>query len=351
MMEYQGRYPIFDPSRMKTYPVRTRQNKVTLDDIVLPEQVDAAQIELDTETRDLVHIVADQIVAARRTGHPVIWFTGAHLIKNGLGRLLADLVERGIVTLVAGQMATAIHDFELALVGETSEDVPQALEQGRFGMAYEFAYQNTAMQLGDRYRLGLGESLGRMMVDEAFRTEVLELVGRPDAPSEFHYPEVSVIHACYQAQIPLTIHAGIGTDVLDQHPSFDGRAKGGCSGRDFLIYTREVTQLTGGGVILNVGSAVTGPEVLLKAVSMAANTGAVPHGIVTADFDLRDYAPEKMTDEADTHYYFRDQKSVVTRIPDAFEGIGYYVQGNQVQTIPLLYALILDQWDNGESDG
>ncbi|HKJ69501.1 MAG TPA: hypothetical protein VKA68_16205, partial [bacterium] len=114
------------------------------------------------------------------------------------------------------------------------------------------------------------------------------------------------------------------------------------------IYTEEVTQLTAGGVILNVGSAVTGPEVLLKAVSMAANTGGVPHGIVTADFDLRDFAPEKMTDEADTHYYFRDQKSVVTRIPDAFEGTGYYVQGNQMQTIPLLYALILEQWENGE---
>lgn len=348
MMDYQGRYPIFNPGRIETYPVRTRQNKVTLDDIVSPETVDEAAIEIDAATRERVYQVANQIVAARRTGQPVIWFTGGHLIKNGLGRLLADLVDRGIVTLVAGQMATAIHDFELALFGETSEDVPRALEQGRFGMAYEFTYQNTAMQLGDRYQLGLGESLGRMMVDPAFREEVLAIVGRPEAPTEFQYPEVSVIHACYQAQIPMTVHVGIGTDVLDQHPSFDGRVKGGCSGRDFLIYTQEVTRLTAGGVILNVGSAVTGPEVLLKAVSMAANTGAVPRGLVTADFDLRDYAPEKMTDEADTHYYFRDQKSVVTRIPDAFEGIGYYVQGNQVETIPLLYALIRDQWDHGE---
>jgi hypothetical protein len=125
--------------------------------------------------------------------------------------------------------------------------------------------------------------------------------------------------------------------VIDQHPSFDGRAKGGCSGRDFLIYTNEIAGLTDGGVVLNIGSAVTGPEVLLKAVSIAANTGSVQNGIFTADFDLRDRDPAAMSDESSQGYYFRDQKSVVTRIPESFAGKGFYIQGNQKQTFPLLY--------------
>jgi hypothetical protein len=159
---------------------------------------------------------------------------------------------------------------------------------------------------------------------------------------KFKHPEVSVLAVCYQRRIPFTVHVGIGTDVIDQHPSFDGQAKGGCSGRDFLIYTNEVTKLTGGGVVLNIGSAVTGPEVLLKAVSMAANVGLVPHSILTVDFDLRTHEPRQMTDEAAQCYYFRDQKSVVTRIPEAFGGKGLYIQGDQKQTFPLLYKSIIE---------
>jgi hypothetical protein len=130
--------------------------------------------------------------------------------------------------------------------------------------------------------------------------------------------------------------------VIDQHPSFDGQAKGGCSGRDFLIYTHGVTQLAAGGVVLNVGSAVTGPEVLLKAVSMAANVGHVPRDILAVDFDLRDHEPGQMTDETAQGYYFRDQKSVVTRIPQAFGGRGFYVRGDHKQTFPFLYQEILE---------
>ena len=138
-----------------------------------------------------------------------------------------------------------------------------------------------------------------MICEERFRRQVLALVAKTElALSEFAHPEVSVLAACYRRGIPFTVHAGIGTDVIDQHPSFDGQAKGGCSGRDFLIYTNEVCKLTQGGVILNIGSAVTGPEVLLKAVSMAANVGSVPQGILTADFDLREHEPRQMTDEA-----------------------------------------------------
>ncbi len=340
-MQYDGRYNAFDLARVSTYPLRTRANKVMLDDLVRPADIDKLKLDLPDKVRADIETIARAIVSSRKAGKPVVVFTGAHLIKNGLGPLLADLVKRDWVSLVAGNGATAIHDFELALIGQTSENVPDALNKGRFGMAYEFAYFNYALSVGDKYKLGAGESLGRVICDKDFRGEVLALAKKDDSPDDFAHPEVSVLAACYKKAVPFTIHVGIGTDVVDQHPSFDGQAKGGCSGRDFLIYTHEITALTDGGVVLNIGSAVTGPEVLLKAVSIAANTGNVPHNIIAADFDLRDCDREAMSDESSQGYYFRDQKSVVTRIPQAFAGKGFYIQGDQKRTFPLLYKKVL----------
>jgi hypothetical protein len=341
-MEYEGRYKAFDSSRVKTYPLGKRSNKVKLGDLVWPEQMRDRAFDLPPGVCRDVQAVAEAMVAARRDGKPVILFTGAHLIKNGLGPLLVDLVERGCLTLVAGNGATSIHDFELALIGETSENVPAGLDKGQFGMAYEFAYINMALSVGNQQKLGFGETLGRMICDESFRTQALSLAAQPGSLSQFAHPEVSVLATCYRRGIPFTVHAGIGVDVIDQHSSFDGQAKGGCSGRDFLLYTNEICKLAAGGVVLNIGSAVTGPEVLLKAVSMAANVGSVPQGILTADFDLREHKPPQMTDEGAQGYYFRDQKSVVTRIPEAFGGRGLYIQGDQRQTIPLLYKHLIE---------
>jgi hypothetical protein len=342
-MDYQGRYNIFDLNRISTYPLKTRANKVTLDDLVRPEDIDKLTIQLPEGTCQNIEVIARAIIEARNFNKPVILFTGAHLIKNGLGLLLADLVRHRLVSLVAGNGATAIHDFELALIGQTSENVPDALGKGRFGMAYEFAYFNYALSVGDQYKLGCGESLGRMICDKEFRDKVFALTADGNASKKFAHPQVSVLAACYENTVPFTAHVGIGTDVIDQHPSFDGRAKGGCSGRDFLIYTQEISQLTDGGVVLNIGSAVTGPEVLLKAVSVAANAGNVPRNIITADFDLRQHDARAMSDESGQGYYYRDQKSVVTRIPQAFGGKGYYIQGDQKQTFPLLYRKIMEQ--------
>ena len=336
-MDYNGRYNAFDLSRVNTYPLKTRSNKVTLDDLVRPEGLDDLALDLPVKTCGEIENIARAIVSSRQAGRPVVIFTGAHLIKNGLSPLLAEMVRRGLVSLVAGNCAAAIHDFELALIGQTSENVPDALSKGRFGMAREFAYINYAISLGNKHKLGLGESLGRTICDEDFRSKVLASVAGGDLPDTFAYPEVSLLVACYENNVPFTIHVGIGTDVIDQHPSFDGQAKGGCSGRDFLIYTNEIAGLTNGGVVLNIGSAVTGPEVLLKAISIAANTGSVPNGILTADFDLRDRDSGEMSDESSQSYYFRDQKSVVTRIPQSFAGKGFYIQGNQKKTFPLLY--------------
>ncbi len=342
-MDYQGRYNIFDLSRIRTYPLETRANKVALNDLVRPGDVENLAIRLPETVSQNVETIAREIVSARKAEKPVVLFTGAHLIKNGLGPLLVDLVKRRQVSLVAGNGATAIHDFELSLIGQTSENVPDALGKGRFGMAYEFAYINYALSVGNQYNLGCGESLGRMMCDKEFRDQVFALAMREDTSKKFTHPEVSILAACYESTIPFTVHVGIGMDVIDQHPSFDGQVKGGCSGRDFLIYTQEITRLTGGGVVLNIGSAVTGPEVLLKAISMAANAGNVPQNIITADFDLRHHDARVMSDESEQGYYYRDQKSVVTRIPQAFAGQGYYIQGNQKQTFPLLCKKIMEQ--------
>jgi hypothetical protein len=339
-MKYNGRYTVFDSHRIKTYPLSTRSNKVSRSDLLMPDDVIDREIKIEAGLSRRITELAEQIIICRKTGKPVILFTGAHLIKNGMGPLIVDLVEKEMLTLVAGNAATAIHDFELALIGETSENVPNAISEGRFGMAYEFAYMNTALSLGNALDLGYGETLGRMICDPDFQNRVLNKVWREGAPKGFAYPEISVLAACYEKNIPFTVHAGIGVDVLDQHPSFDGAAKGGCSGRDFLIYTNEVTGLTNGGIVLNIGSAVQGPEVFLKAVSMAANAGDVPRDLVTADFDLREYRPEVMADESEPGYYFRDQKSIVTRVPHAFHGEGYYIRGNQLDTVPFLYREI-----------
>jgi hypothetical protein len=340
-MIYKGRYTIFDPARIKTYPISERSNKVQLEDLLLPEKALESRYEIREEVRPQLRMLAEALVSCRTRDLPVILFTGAHLIKNGLGLLLVDLVRKDLITCIAGNMATAIHDFELALIGATSEYVPQALEKGQFGMAYEFAYINQAMLVGNAGSLGLGEALGKTICDDQFRDEVFSRVLRPGSPDRFAHPDKSVLATCYEKQIPCTIHAGIGTDVVDQHISFDGGAKGGCSGRDFLIYTHEVEKLAKGGMVLNIGSAVTGPEVFLKAASMTGNVGSVPRQIVTADFDIRPFRRDNITDEASIGYYYRDQKSIVVRVPEAYNGKGYYIEGNQVHTVPAFYQEIM----------
>ncbi|MBN2011312.1 hypothetical protein JW960_18350 [candidate division KSB1 bacterium] len=341
-MEYSGKYSIFNSNTIKTYPLRTRQNKVKKDQLIFPEQIKQWNLSLSEHITSKINLLAKSVVDCRQTNKPVVLFSGAHLIKSGMGPLIIDLAKHQLLTLVAGNGATAIHDFELALIGETSEYVPDALGKGQFGMAYEFAYINEALSLGNKYKLGYGELLGKMICDAGFRSDILWEVVRDSSPGNFSCREISVLAACYENSVPFTVHAGIGVDVIDQHPSFDGQAKGGCSGRDFLIFTNEICKFTNGGVVINIGSAVQGPEVLLKAISMAANAGNTPHDILTADFDLRNYDSEKMTDESFHGYYFRDQKSIVTRIPLAFNGNGLYIQGDIKQTVPLLYKTIME---------
>jgi len=340
-MKYKGRYEVFDPAQIKTYPVKGRTNKVKYGDLREIGEVLDAEIDLPEAVKANIDALAREIIERRAKGQPILLFTGGHLVKNGLNRLLVDLIRKDLFTLISGNGATSIHDFELALMGETSEYVPQALERGEFGMAYEFNFINAALSVGNKKKLGYGESVGKMMCNSSFRKKVAKYLGIEASKIVFAHPELSIAAACYDKRVPFTVHVGIGTDVLDQHFWFDGCAKGGCSGRDFLIYTREVSKLMQGGVILNVGSAVTGPEVFLKAASMVGNVNQTPNDILTANFDLRHYNPETATNESTIGYYFRDQKSIVTRIPQAYGGKGFYIEGNQIQTIPYLYQQII----------
>ncbi len=324
-MEYKGKYKAFDFGRIKTYPLAARVSKITNKDLVYPDKVTASDVGVSRETPALA--VADAIKAAREKDQPVILFTGAHIIKNGFGPLLVDLMDRGIVTLLGMNMAGMIHDLELALVGKTSEDVPAALPKGEFGFAAETGELiNKAFVDGEKRRTGAGEAIGSVI-----------------SSGDFPYKETSVLCAGYEHNIPVTLHAGIGTDVIDQQPSFDPAAKGGCSGRDFAVFCAEVERMKAGGVFLNIGSAVTGPEVLLKACSMAANVGNPPKGIITAVFDFQAADPGDVNDQRKAGYYRRDLKSVVVRIPEAFGGKGYYVQGDHLDTVPTLYKLLIQQ--------
>ena len=340
-MKYKGRYEVFDPAQIKTYPVKGRTNKVKYEDLRDINEVLNTNIDLPEAVKANIEALAKEMIERKAKGQPILLFTGGHLVKNGLNRLLVDLIRKDLFTLISGNGATSIHDFELALMGETSEYVPQALEKGEFGMAYEFNFINAALSVGNKKKLGYGESVGKMICKPSFRKKVAKYLGIETSKIEFIHPELSIAAACYDRKVPFTIHVGIGTDVLDQHYWFDGCAKGGCSGRDFLIYTQEVSKLMQGGVILNVGSAVTGPEVFLKAASMVGNVGQTPNDILTANFDLRHYNPETATNESSIGYYFRDQKSIVTRIPQAYGGKGFYIEGNQIQTIPYLYQQLI----------
>jgi hypothetical protein len=327
-IEYRGSFPHFDIERIRTYPLSGRPSKVHLKDLADPVRLAQGPALPRSES---LSAVATAVLNARAEGKPVILFTGAHLVKNGFGPLVRDLVRRKLVTMVSMNAAGMIHDLELALVGTTSEDVPAALPVGDFGFSEETGRLiNEALSEGHRRKWGAGEVMGRLVDGEPL----------PNAIG-FPHKSISLMQGCWAHRCPLTIHAMIGTDVIDQHPAFDPEAKGGCSGRDFLIFTAQVAELDRGGVFLNIGSAVAGPEVFLKACSMAANIGRAPNGIETASFDFRPGVPADTSDERRAGYYYRDLKSVVVRIPESFGGHGHYVQGDHLQTVPSFYQALV----------
>jgi len=307
-----------DLKKIKTCPLRERTNLVKLADLFHPgspfQRLESAELAR----------VAEAIVRARRAGRPVIWMMGAHVIKCGLGPLLVDLMEKGLVTHFAGNGAVAIHDLELAMIGETSEDVATSIEDGTFGMAEETgAMTHLALREGARDGLGYGESLGRLI-----------------AEMRFPYREHSVLYQAYRHQVPMTIHATIGADIIHQHPDSDFGILGAATGQDFKIFCASVARLQD-GVFLNFGSAVTGAEVFLKSISITRNLGYPVSGFTTANFDLyplgKDYHAPVGKDVPE--YYYRPRKNVVNR-PTSQGGRGYHIQGDHIQTVPTLHEMV-----------
>jgi phosphoheptose isomerase len=311
---------------VQTYPLSERKNLVKLNDLILP-----GQIANPYESHELSQ-VANYIIKARQESNPVIWMMGAHVIKSGLGLIMIDLMKRGFITHIAGNGAVGIHDFELALIGETSEDVATSIEDGTFGMAEETgALIHQALRSGSMDRLGYGESLGRFITNH-----------------EFPHREVSVLYQAYQLNIPFTIHVTLGADIIHQHPDCDFGILGAASGHDFKIFCHSVSKLDH-GVFLNFGSAVTGPEVFLKALSIARNLGHKVEGFTTANFDIlplpADY--HNPTSPDSPVYYYRPLKNIINR-PTSLNGQGFHVQGDHRLTIPTLHHHITVQTNASE---
>jgi hypothetical protein len=250
------------------------------------------------------------------------------VIKCGLSRYLIWMMEHGYITHLASNGAGSIHDFELAYLGGTSEHVPTAIEDGSFGMWEETGrWMNEALQTGAENGWGYGESLAHYV--EAH-------------PDRFPYRDDCVFYRAYKMGVPATYHVGVGTDIIAQHPIADFAALGQTSGTDFAYFCHSIAQLDG-GVHLNIGSAVTGAEVFLKALSIARNQGYPTFNITTANFDiipLGDYRSDVGKDQYD--YYYRPRKNVINR-PTSQGGTGLYIYGLHEKTIPSLYHHLKDK--------
>ncbi len=309
-------FPPLDFSRIRTYALRERPNKVAAEAFA---HVHKAGSTFAAFFDNLPHILAGQdlrnivqdIVNATRNGRPVLLMMGAHPIKCGLNPLITEMMRRGIISAVAFNGAGAIHDFETAYQGETSEDVQKGLDDGTFGMVDETSrFMNTALERGVILGLGAGEILGQTIRDSGFPKR-----------------EDSILCTGVEMNAPVTVHIALGTDIIHQHPTANGAVLGETSYRDFQRFSAVVAQLQG-GVVLNVGSAVIMPEVFLKALTIARNLGNEVTHFTTATFDMiRQYRPTEN----------------VMRRPTHLGGKGYYLTGHHEIMIPLLFAAVTEK--------
>jgi hypothetical protein len=311
-------YDEVDLSRLTTVPVATRRNKVDASLLAAPPGDDRSFTAFLTALPDVLaardlRAVIRGVAAAARDGHGVVLLVGGHVVKVGLGPLLRVLLARGVVTHVALNGAAAIHDYELAAFGGTSEDVESGLADGSFGMAEETgAEMNAAIAAAARSAKGMGEGLA------------LALAARSTLPGR----EASVLVAAHEAGVPITVHAAIGAEIIHQHPSADGAALGATSHRDFRRLAASLPSLDHGGVVLNLGSAVIMPEVFLKALTIARNLEqGRPTHFLAADFDMQ--------------RQYRPRLNVVQR-PTRAGGSGYLLTGHHELLLPLLVWGVLD---------
>jgi len=312
----RGALAPLDLAGVRTYPLRSRRSKVGVADFARPHIRGAALSRfLEGLPRILgglsFRALVDDVLRARKRRRPIIWGLGAHVIKVGLSPVIVDLMERGLVTGLALNGAGIVHDFELAVAGQTSEDVSAGLGSGAFGMARETGEEiNRAIVSGDADGLGLGASVGRYLSER-----------RP------RHLAASLLAAAWRLGLPATVHVAIGTDIVHMHPACDPAAVGRATHLDFRILAGEVARLGGGGVYLNVGSAVLLPEVFLKAVTLARNLG----------HELKDFS----TANLDFLQSYRPNTNVVQR-PTEGVGRGYSLTGQHEILVSLLAAALVE---------
>jgi hypothetical protein len=290
-------------------------------------------LKLDEPAPEFSHpqlsLVAQRLMAARKKGAARILMMGAHVIKAGASRYVLDLIERGYITHVALNGAGAIHDYELARIGASTESVARYIRSGEFGLWRETGELNDIIREAADLSLGLGENVGRRIEE-----------------SSFPHKEVSILAAAYRRSVPATVHVGIGYDIIHEHPNCDGQRLGAASYRDFLIFTKSVEKIEG-GIMLNFGSAIMGPEVYLKALAMVRNVAhqqkRAINNFTTAVFDLVPIQGDIHHElpKTDPGYYFRPHKTILVRTV-ADGGESFYFCGDHRATVPALRRALLE---------
>ncbi len=322
-----SRYEIepFDFHRLRTVDIHARGGKVRLEHLGRPYRRGGGVTGLLASLPRLLaaedlRALAAAVLEARRRGRAILWGMGGHVVKCGLGPIIIDLMERGFVTGLAMNGSTAIHDFELAIAGHTSEDVAAVLPDGSFGSAEQTGREmNAAFQEAAREGCGAGEALGRKLADRA----------SPEGRA------VSLLAAAWERRIPVTVHIAVGTDTIHTHPSARGEAIGAATHYDFRLFCTLVRGLDGGGVYLNVGSAVVLPEVFLKAVSAVRNLGHPLRDFTTANLDFLQH--------------YRPRVNVVNRPHEEAGGRGIALTGHHEIMVPLLAAALIEAGERGET--
>lgn len=315
-------YPIFDRSQLQLRPLAERVHDFTRSEMLNPGDALPA---LQSAALDAF---VERVLAAHRRGKPLILMHGGHVVKQGLGRLVIDLMERGIVQHVAMNGSGPIHEYELALIGATTENVARYITEGQFGLWQETGRLNDVAAEAARIGMGLGEAFGRFI-----------------AESGLTYSADSILAAGWRLRVPVTVHVGIGQDIIHEHPNCDGAAYGAASYTDFLVFTQSLAQLQG-GALLAVSSHVMAPEVFLKSLAMVRNVarqrGEQINRFATAVFDLPDLGPDPSVEAArdSAEYFFRPYKTLLVRTV-ADGGESFYVRGQYRDTFAAFHQRIV----------
>jgi len=303
--------------KLKTYPISKRICKVKYEDFARPPVKGASFSDFYSSLPNILvgtgfKSVVEAIVSAHAKKKPVIFMMGGHVIKCGLNPVIIELMKKKVITAISLNGAGAIHDFEIALIGRTSEEVPDALEDGSFGMAKETAlYINGALEEAVEKDIGAGQAIGELISDQ-----------------KFPFRNQSLLYNAVKEDVLATVHIAIGTDIIHQHPSFDAGAAGEASLKDFHSLIEEIAAMGDGGVALNIGSSVILPEVFLKAINIARNLGYKVKDFTAANFDMI--------------YHYRPRQNVVTR-PVKSGGMGYNITGHHEIMLPLLAQAVVEK--------